>query len=983
MSEDNGVSGDDPWAWLHTVDRTAPPDYSSFRVVAGVLPKLGEPYTSRTREAVDDSDAWVEEIRDDLPRDAPGDWFWVLPDEVEPLPGALTALLERVRREPDAAVVGALLIEPRRRGAGTLVSTWAQTISGSGRLRPLTEPGELYQGQLEATAALGVPAGGMLVRGDVWRFLGGFNEELPRSYQGLDFGWRANLAGYRVVAEPAAQLVDHSPYGDPVEERAAGLALVAGNAGPARRWLTSARLVLVCLLGALGLLLGKDPRRASEEVRGLGRWLAGRALRHSVADRLAALPVTPAARQATRTLRPNRWAGLRRGAEGAAARVLEWTQTFTGRGSAVSLDEMTGDDFADTGNRRHRLPLAVTGVLVLGVAALIAARTVFGTGSLTGPQLLAAPDSWTSLMSSYLLPVAGQGRVSGAPWVGLAGLFSLITVGRPEWLVTATFVAAVPLAWLMAFRLLRQLVADRRLAGLGAVGYALAPALIGGLNAGSFGLAATAILLPILAYSCWLWLIRREWSWRRAGAVAFWLLLACALVPLFWGLALLGAIVTALPARRGRAWAQWALVLAAPLLLLVGPWGATLLRYPGRFLTGAEPQLGPAAAAEPWTVLIGHTLPACPPLWISLGFFAVLWFAAIAGAARRPGVSGRALAGAGLAAVVAVVLTRLAVELPPGSFSRPQALEWQLLLVAALVLAACAGLDGIATELQGRDLGLRHLASLGLALVCVLAMLLGAVWWVLGGQAGLTRAPVGSVPAFVRNAQLSDTPGRTLALVATGDDVHWALLEGDFARLGDGERGIAFGGDTAAKALAASVAARLVGDSADDQLLPDLVTLGVSNVTLTGGSSTQRMAINNVPGLGLGTGDASQFVWPVPDSAIAVVVGADGSRTPVGQGSVLAPVAPGRTLLLAEPPDPRWVVEVGGTRLARADGGDPATRFTVGEASGRLEYRLEAGTAWWTWVQLAGLVLLAVMAAPSVRRRNEASGPRRAAGGVA
>lgn len=981
MSEGSVESGEDPWAWLHTIDHEAPADYSAFHVVAAILPVAGEPSAARCRAAVEASDVVVEDVVDDLAPDADGDWFWLLPDETEPAPGALAALLERVRRDPSAAVVGALLIEPRRRGAGTLVRDWAQTISGSGRLRPLTEPGELYQGQLGAVPALGVPLGGLLVRGDAWRFLGGLNPELPRSHQGLDLGWRANLAGYRVLADPEAHVVDHSRADDPADERAAGLALVAGNTRAARRWLTSARLVVVTLLTALGYLLGKDPERASEEVRGLGRWLGGRSLRHSVTDRLAALPITPAARQATRRLRPGRWAGVQRGAEQVAARLVEWVQTFTGRGSGVSLDEMTGDDFAATGDVRYRLPLAATGVLVLCAAALAAARTVFGTGSLTGPQLLAAPDDWTGLLASYLSPVPGSAHVSGAPWAGLASLFSLVTLGRPEWLVTATFLLAVPLAWLMAFRLLRQVVADRRLAGLGALGYALAPALLGGLNAGAFGLAATSVLLPMLGYSCWLWLADGGWSWRRAGAVAFWMLLACALVPAFWAVGLAAALLTALPARRARAWAQWGVVLAAPLLLLVGPWVPTVLRYPGRLLTGIEAQLAPSAAVEPWDVLLGRTLAGSPPLWLSLAFFTVLWIAAVAGAVRRPGVSGRALLGAGAAGLVALGLTRLVVEVPPGAWVRPQALEWQLALVGALVLAASAGLDGIATELQGHDLGVRHLASLGLAVVCVAAMLLGAGWWVVAGQVGVTRQPVGGVPAFVRNAQLSDTPGRTLALVAGEGTVRWALLEGDFARLGDAERGTAFGGDPAAKQLAASVAARLVGDSADDQLLPDLVTLGVSYVTLTGGDAGQRLAINSVPGLGLGTGDATQFVWPVPDSAIAVVTGQE-SRVPVGQGAVIAPGAPDRLLRLAEPPDDRWEVSVGASRLERAPGGEPGTQFAVGAASGPLDYRLRDGAAWWLWVQLAGLVLLAIMAAPSVRRRSEGSGPRRAAGGA-
>ena len=253
---------------------------------------------------MEDSEAFVEEIRADLPGDAEGDWIWVVPDDTEPAPDTLSALLDRVRAEPDAAVVGALLIEPRRRGAGTMVSNWAQTISGSGRLRPLTDPGELYQGQLESVTALGVPAAGMLVRGDAWRFLGGFNAELPRSLWGLDFGWRANLAGYRVLAEPRAQLVDHSVEGDPVAERAAGLALVAGNTSPGRRWLTSLRLAIGCLLAALGYLLGKDPERAGDEVRGLAAWVSGRELRHSVADRVWSIPATDATRHATRALHP-------------------------------------------------------------------------------------------------------------------------------------------------------------------------------------------------------------------------------------------------------------------------------------------------------------------------------------------------------------------------------------------------------------------------------------------------------------------------------------------------------------------------------------------------------------------------------------------------------------------------------------------------------------------------------------------------------
>ncbi|MFN8137290.1 MAG: hypothetical protein U0R79_06915 [Propionicimonas sp.] len=47
----------------------------------------------------------------------------------------------------------------------------------------------------------------------------------------------------------------------------------------------------------------------------------------------------------------------------------------------------------------------------------------------------------------------------------------------------------------------------------------------------------------------------------------------------------------------------------------------------------------------------------------------------------------------------------------------------------------------------------------------------------------------------------------------------------------------------------------------------------------------------------------------------------------------------------------------------------PADAVRRGRRVRPLDYRLRDGAAWWLWVQLAGLVLLAIMAAPSVRRR--------------
>lgn len=968
--------GVDPWAWLHEMGEEESPDLSEFHVVVGMLAAKGSP--ARCRAAIEAQTAPVSAIVTELTSTTPGDWFWIVPDDCEPEPEALAALLMRVLHQPDAAVVGALLIEPRRRGAGKLVSDWAQTISSNGRMRTLTDPGELYQGQLSAGRALGVPMAGMLVRGDVWRFLGGFNPLMPEGHRGLDFGWRANLTGYQVLVEPEAQLTNYADFDDPVQARAAGLALVLAHTQARWRWLVSVRLALVTALMSLSFLLGKDLDRAGEEISGLWTWIRDSELRRSLNDQLASLPINTERAAGTRSLRPTLSTAIRRAAGLTMARLGGWIETFSGGAASVSIEEMIGDDFAEKSNSSTKVPFTAVAVTALVIGALVAARGAFGAGLLTAPQLLPAPNDWVALINSYVAPVPGS-AAAGAPWAGLVGLFSFFTVGHPDWLVTLVEVLAVPLAWLVTFRLLRQVVKDRYLAGAAALVYALTPALIGGLNSGSLGLVLCAVILPFLAYGVWNWIKGGDWSWRLAGAVAFWTTLVVSVVPLFWLAALAGALYVGWHQRTRRVWLQWAAILVAPLLMLVGPWGLAIIRYPGRLLTGVEPILAPTDAVPAWQLILGHPLESGAPLWLAGGFFGVCWIAAFVGAWRRPKHALPALALAGSIALVLVVITRFVVMVPPGVAVRPQGLEWQLLLVAALLAAIVTGLDGITSELSGAAVGLRHLGLLGLVVVASASVVIGAGWWVLDGQSQLSRTSAVKVPVFVQRAQLTDRPGRTLAIGVVGGQVRWSLIEGAGSRLGGTERGLAYGGNRNAYALAESVVNRLVGNSADEQIVPDLQRLGVSFVTLSGGEDHQRVAINNTPALGHGIGTNKQYVWPVPDSGIAVTVNGN-TRTVVGSGVDLPSGDAGRRLELAQPADPRWNVSVNRQRAEQQQGEPPGTQFSLSPAEGALTVVLETGSPWWVWLQFLGLLVLAVLAAPAVKRRA-VSEPRRMAGG--
>jgi hypothetical protein len=980
---------EDPWAWLHEQSAQQRAPWADVVVTAWLTADEPEARAA-VRELVEAGEVEPDEVLEGPPpADAPAEWLWLLPAGAAPAPDALRQLLTALHRQPDLDVVGPLLVAPRRRGPGTVISQFGQTITSSGRLRPLVEPGELYQGQLEGSYSLGVDTLGMLVRGDVWRELGGLDAHLPENFQGIEFGWRAVLAGHLVAVEPAAQVVDRRPARDEADSRAAGLALVVAHTRRGWRWLRSLGLAIGTVLAWLGFLLGKDPLRAGEEWRGLLHWLGNRQLRRSVRLRAAAVPGTPRTRERVKGLRPTFGDAVHRGREAVVDRFSGWLATFAGRSDGAGLDELTGDDFAARGRPEPRLSALVAGLVGTLVLAGIATRELWGAGSLQGRLLLAAPAGWLDLLHSYLDVVPGSAGLSGAPWAGLAGLASFVAGGQPEWLVGLLVLGSAPLAWLFAFRLLRQLVSSPALAGVAAFCYALAPALVGVLNLGSFGAVAWTVLLPVAGYSA------REWtrvgSWRSAATVALWALLGAALVPLAWAVVALGCVVLVVSRRTLAAAGQALLVLAAPALLLAGPWTATLLAYPGRLLTGTEPSLATTSEASPWQLLLGRSAAGgAPPLWLSAVVVGSFWVVALAASLRRPGRAGVALVAAAAVGAGVVWLTRLVLWVPPGEYARPLGLEWLVLMLGALVLAGAIGLDGSAAELRDSSLGLRHAGTLALAGVVAVAVAVGGGWWMLAGQTGLHRAEVGALPPFVHNLQTSQTPGRTLAIAVRETGVTWSLLQDDYPRLGQVERGLVLSGDPAAATLATSVVGRLMSGSADDDLLGDLRALGVASLWLSGGDPAQQTAISNTPGLDLGTGDDGTMVWLVPASARAVVVAA-GNPTPVGNG---VGVAGGGTLVLSEPADARWWASVAGVPQQPVAGApeEPLAgqRFALA-GSGRLEFGLRSAEPWWAWVQLGGLALLLLLAAPGLRRGSAPTGrsatgntgARRAAGGHA
>lgn len=202
------------------------------------------------------------------------EWLWLLGHDNAPEPGALSGLLGAVEVAPSVAVAGPKLM---RWDDSAVIESFGETLTHYGRSLTVVS-NELDQAQHDIQSdLLGVAAGGMLVRRQVWEQLGGFDPGLPSVDAALDFSVRARLAGYRVVGVPSARVATAGPpelFGRRSLSsgaqnriaRAAQLHRRLAYAPPLAvplHWLT---LVPLAILRSLGHLLGKRPGAVGGEL---------------------------------------------------------------------------------------------------------------------------------------------------------------------------------------------------------------------------------------------------------------------------------------------------------------------------------------------------------------------------------------------------------------------------------------------------------------------------------------------------------------------------------------------------------------------------------------------------------------------------------------------------------------------------------------------------------------------------------------------
>ena len=138
---------------------------------------------------------------------ATGRFLLFLNNDTEPRPGWAAAMVAEVERDPAVAIVGSKLLYPdgtiQHAGVGFAYATWQPIMPFHvDSRRPAAAAGQ--RRELDA-----VTAACMLVRPEVFRALGGFDEGYLNGYEDVDLCLEARARGYKIVFTPASVVTHH------------------------------------------------------------------------------------------------------------------------------------------------------------------------------------------------------------------------------------------------------------------------------------------------------------------------------------------------------------------------------------------------------------------------------------------------------------------------------------------------------------------------------------------------------------------------------------------------------------------------------------------------------------------------------------------------------------------------------------------------------------------------------------------------------
>ena len=414
-------------------------------------------------------------------------------DDVALSPGAVTALVEEAGRS-NAGLVGPKVADW---DDGRQLQAVGMTVDRIGHPSSYVEEGEYDQGQHDAVRdVFYLPGGCQLVRADLFATLGGFDPAMGFYGEDLDFGWRAKVAGARVVVAPAAHvrhvadLADRRPDLDAhrLTERHRLRTVLTCYSFATLLWMVPVLAVLSLIDFGAGLLTARGGRARAA----LGAWTWNLARFSQLISRRRRLGKLR--RTSDRDLRALQVRGLAR------VQAFQHRDRPDQRRSAVTTVRQGVVDFVRSGPSGISTAVWV----LLGLLLLIGSRHLITRSIPAVGELAPFPGGPSELWNEFFSGWRSSGLGSDAPaptaFAGLAvwGTMFLTVMGMAR---TVFILGMIPLGGFGAWRLLRDTgsaygrvttlvvyvaspvaynaMADGSLRGL--VAYAAAPFLLHGL----------------------------------------------------------------------------------------------------------------------------------------------------------------------------------------------------------------------------------------------------------------------------------------------------------------------------------------------------------------------------------------------------------------------------------------------------------------------------------------------------------------------
>ena len=910
--------------------------------------------------------------------DADVSWIWVLHDDSAPDPDALAQLLEAADVRPDAGIIGPKVCSWFDHD---LLLELGVSIAGGGRRETFLEPHERDQGQHdEIRDVLAVGSAGMLIRRDVWTSLEGFDPGLTMFREDVEMGMRARRAGHAVIVAGSAVVV-HAQAGShgrrelagDIErphllDRASAIHVILTHTPRLFLPAVVLRLVVGSVGRSLGFLLGKDPGAAFDEVAALG--LAIVRIRHVVIARRHLARTSITGIRSLRPYLPTTADAIRHAVDiglQLVDRVSQGVLTTTAAGVRMAPGQpqtralqarrsstlTLGDDSADLASalvdnergrswpaRLVRMP-AVVLVVALVLSSLVAMRSLWGSGVLTGGALLPVPARASDLAVAVGAGWhdVGMGSTTAAPMLlALLSVASLLVAGSVSSLITLLLAMAVPLAALSAVTALRAYVPSRRVRIPAALAYALLPATTAAQSTGRIGTVLFAIAFPWWVRLGARLLLEEPVTWRRTWATGLYLAAMVAALPWSWlaSVVVIATTIVMRPQVRSH-WVRIVAVLGVPIAVLL-PWSIRLFTEP--LLMLSEPGRITPDLLDVRTTALEVTLldPGGPGTHLFAGSIVIAACGALLRRATQKVVRLSLLLGApllivGVAQSLIVVRTSGSPEFLP-LWSGPATIVWGAACIGAVVLAA----DGLIQRLSRLAFSWRQAVTALIALTLLLAHVAAALIW-LRGQPIVSREGESLLPEYIAADLGSPERPRTLVLQRQADGTVAAefLTHGTPSLVDADVRGEDLPGGI--QSAVADLAAGRGGP--EMSVLADHAT---RYVVLVSKDTDLSRALDNAVGLRRVSGEVAG-VWraTLPDARARLVdprtgdttaLPVENARTRVPFGVRVATVLPASVrgpidIHWAHPFDGRWVATLDGQVLRSRPSSTGATLWRI------------------------------------------------------